>query len=76
MSYVIEVDQSYRTDDLTSDTALAFSNGICRAILLPREVKRAVYFRLADRGVKRYMRFIRMFVGGVFFLLEDHLGDC
>ena len=50
----IEVDQSGRTDQLTVDTVLAFSDAIQAAILIPKAVKRVCYHHLKAQGVRKH----------------------
>ncbi len=69
----IQVDQSGRTDVLTTDTALAFSDGIQAAILIPASAKRECYQRLKARGVRKRLIGIKMFAGGLVLLLEPYL---
>jgi hypothetical protein len=71
MRHDIEVDQSGRTDRLNEDTALAFSNGIQRSILLTATVKRACYQRLRERKMPKKLAVVRMFAAGLVVLLQD-----
>jgi len=70
---IIEVDQSGRIEVLTVDTAFGFSNDCQAAILIPAVVKRESSKVLRARGVRPKMISIRMFAGGLFLLLENHL---
>lgn len=69
--YDVEIDQSGRTDVLTVDTALALSDGVQRAILIPRSVKRECHARLRARGMRRALIGIRLFSAGLVLLLEE-----
>ena len=69
----VEVDQSGRIEVLTVDTALALSDAIQSAVLIPSAVKRKVWNELRARGVKAKMVSLRMFAAGLYLLLEDHL---
>ena len=75
MLQTIEIDQSGKMERLTVDTALAFSDGIARSILVPVAVKRKVYQTLKEKGVKPKLISVRMFAAGLFLLLEGHLKD-
>ena len=66
----IEVDQSGRTDVLTDDTVLAFSNGIQAAIFIPANVKRKCYRRLKAAGMRKRLIGIRLFAAGLVLLLN------
>jgi len=59
--YDVEIDQSGRTDVLTVDTALALSDGVQRAILIPRFVKRECHALLRARGMRKALIGIRLF---------------
>ncbi len=69
----IEVDQSGRTDVLTNDTALAFSDGIQAAILIPASVKRQCYWQLKKTGLRKRLIGIRLFAAGLVLLLKPHI---
>ncbi len=69
----IEVDQSGRTDVLTDDTVLAFSNGIQAAIFIPANVKRKCYRRLKAAGLRKRLIGIRLFAAGLVLLLKPHI---
>lgn len=75
MLQAIEIDQSGKMERLTVDTALAFSDGIARSILVPATAKRTVYQALKEKGVKPKLISVRMFAAGLFLLLEEHLKD-
>jgi hypothetical protein len=70
----IEVDQSGRTDTLTVDTVLAFSNSIQSAILIPKAVKRECYQLLKERGMRRDLISVKLFAAGLILLLAPHIG--
>lgn len=70
----IEVDQSGRTDTLTVDTALAFSNDIQSVILIPKTVKRECYHLLKDGGMRKDLISVKLFVAGLILLLAPHVG--
>lgn len=74
MRHNIEVDQSGRTDRLNEDTALAFSDGIQRSILLTAAVKRACYWRLRERKMPKKLAVVRMFAAGLVILFQDKGG--
>jgi hypothetical protein len=69
----VEIDQSGRIEVLTVDTALALSDAIQSAVLIPSAVKRAVWNELRARGVKAKMISLRMFAASLYLLLEDYL---
>ena len=69
--YDVEIDQSGRTDVLTVDTALALSDGVQRAILIPKSVKRECHARLRARGMRKALIGIRLFSAGLVLLLEE-----
>jgi hypothetical protein len=69
----VEIDQSGRIEALTVDTALALSDAIQSAVLIPSAVKRKVWNELRTRGVKAKMISLRMFAAVLYLLLEDHL---
>jgi hypothetical protein len=69
----VEIDQSGRIEVLTVDTALALSNAIQSAVLIPSAVKREVWNELRARGVKGKMISLRMFAAGLYLLLENYL---
>jgi len=71
----IEVDQSGRIEVLTVDTTLGFSDDRQAAILIPAAVKRNCSRELRARGVRPKMVSIRMFVGGLFLLMENYLNQ-
>jgi hypothetical protein len=71
----IEVDQSGRIEVLTEPTALGFSDGRQAAILIPAPVKRNCSKELRGWGVRPKMISIRMFVAGLFLLLENYLNQ-
>ena len=71
--YLVEIDQSGRTDVLTTDTVLALSNGIQRAILIPKSVKRKCAARLRARGMRKSLVGIRLFSAGLVLLLEESI---
>ncbi|MFQ5859187.1 MAG: hypothetical protein ACE5LU_26605 [Anaerolineae bacterium] len=70
----IEVDQSGRTDTLTVDTALAFSNDIQSVILIPKTVKRECYQLLRDGGMRKDLISVKLFAAGLILLLAPHVG--
>jgi len=69
----IEVDQSGRTDVLSDDTALAFSDEIQAAILIPANVKRRCYQRLKATGLRKRLIGIRLFAAGLVLLLRPYV---
>lgn len=69
----IEVDQSGRTDVLTDDTVLAFSDGIQAAILIPADVKRQCYQRLKATGLRKRLIGIRLFAAGLVLLPRPYI---
>lgn len=66
----VEIDQSGRTDVLTVDTVLAFSDGIQAAILIPATVKRQCYWLLKAAGLRKQYIGIRLFAAGLVLLLK------
>jgi len=70
----IEVDQSGRTDTLTVDTALAFSNDIQSAILIPKTVKRECYQLLKEKGMHKDLISVKLFAAGLILLLAPYAG--
>lgn len=73
--FAIEIDQSGRMEDLGTKTVLAMSNGIQRTMLVPVNVKRNCAKVLRKRGTRPKVVGVRMFVAGVFLLIEPHLRD-
>lgn len=73
MPYIVEIEQSGRTERLTVDTALAFSDNITWAILIPAAVRRSVSQALREKGVGPKLISARMFAAAVFLPLEEHL---
>ncbi len=69
----IEVDQSGRTDVLTDDTALAFSDGIQAAIPIPAAVKRQCYWHLKTTGLRKRLIGIRLFAAWLVLLLRPYI---
>ena len=69
----IEVDQSGRTDVLSDDTILAFSDDIQAAILIPTEVKRQCYQQLKATGLRKRLIGIRLFAAGLILLLRPYV---
>jgi len=69
----IEVDQSGRTDVLSDDTVLAFSDDIQAAILIPTEVKRQCYQQLKATGLRKRLIGIRLFAAGLILLLRPYV---
>jgi hypothetical protein len=71
----IEVDQSGRTDQLTVDTILAFSDAIQVAILIPKAVKRECYQPLKEAGVRKDLICVKLFAAGLILLLAPCIKD-
>jgi hypothetical protein len=69
----IEVDQSGRTDTLTVNTALAFSDDIQSAILIPKRVKRECYHLLKEEGMRKDLISVKLFAAGLVLLLAPHV---
>ncbi len=69
----VEVDQSGKVENLTDHTALAFSDGIQYAILIPARVKRAGVQVLRRRGVDKKLGTLHLFAAGLYLLLTLHL---
>jgi len=69
----IEVDQSGRTDILTVDTALAFSDDIQSAILIPKSVKRECYQWLKKEGMRKDLISVKLFAAGLILLLTPRV---
>ena len=69
----IEVDQSGRTDVLTDDTALAFSDGIQAAIFIPAAVKQQCYRHFKMTGLRKRIIGIRLFAAGLVLLLRPYI---
>lgn len=69
----VEVDQSGRTDVLTDDTVLAFSDSIQFAVLIPARVKRQCYGQLKAAGVRKRLIGVKLFAAGLVLLLKPHI---
>ncbi|RME43679.1 MAG: hypothetical protein D6791_14880 [Chloroflexi bacterium] len=69
----IEVDQSGRTDVLTDDTVLAFSDSIQSAVLIPARVKRQCYRQLKAAGMRKRLIGVKLFAAGLVLLLQPHI---
>lgn len=75
MGKVVEVDQSGRTDVLTVDTILAYSNSIQASLRIPVKAKREFFQELQARGVRRSFIGVKMFSAGLVLLLEPCLSE-
>jgi hypothetical protein len=73
MMHDVEIDQSGRTDVLTVDTVLAFSNSLKVAILIPRTVKQECYHAMKSNGVRKSRIGVRLLTAGLVLLLRNHL---
>ena len=69
----VEIDQSGKIEQTSWDTALAFSDGIDYAILIPAAVKREAIVRLRSSGRRGRRLYLFLFSAGLYLLLEDHL---
>ena len=68
---VVEVDQSGKFEDTTSDTVLAFSNGISQMILIPKKIKRNAVSIMRKLGKKGNMFYLQLFSISLYLLLKD-----
>lgn len=71
----IEVDQSGRTDRLSRDTVMAFSDGIQGSILITAAVKRACYHKLRARNMRKRLVGVRLFAAALVILLRDRIKE-
>ena len=69
----IEVDQSGKIEQTNKDTALAFSDGISYAVLIPARVKREAINLLRATGKRGKNLYISLFAAALYQLLKDHL---
>ena len=69
----IEVDQSGKIEQTNRDTALAFSNEISYAVLIPAGVKREAINLLRATGRRGKTLYISLFAAALYQLLKDHL---
>ena len=73
MPYIVEVDQSGKIEDTSTDTVLAFANGHSDAILIPSVIKRTCVQTLRQRGKTGRSLYWRLFTKALFLLLKDHI---
>lgn len=71
MIYSVEVDQSGKVEETTTDTVLAYSNGITFTLLITKEVKRNYIKAFRAHGFSGKEFYLRLFVIGLFYLLKD-----
>lgn len=71
---MIEVDQSGKVEQ-TGPTALAFSNDMQKAILIPPAVKRRAIEQLRRLGRKHQSTVNRVFAAGLVLLLRDVIAE-
>jgi hypothetical protein len=69
----IEVDQSGKIEQTHRDTALAFSNEISYAVLIPARVKREAINLLRATGKRGKNLYTSLFAAALYQLLKDHL---
>ncbi len=69
----IEIDQSGKIGDTNRKTVLAYSNDVSRSLVIPARVKRECVWWLRRRGKLNVRSYLRIFVAGIYLLLEDHL---
>ena len=69
----IEVDQSGKIEQTNRDTALAFSNEISYAVLIPARVKREAINLLRATGRRGKILYISLFAAALYQLLKNHL---
>ncbi|MBM3135442.1 MAG: hypothetical protein FJZ89_09230, partial [Chloroflexi bacterium] len=69
----IAVDQSGKIEQTDKATALAFSNGISYAVLIPARVKRKAITILRATGRRGKSVYISLFAAALYQLLKDHL---
>ncbi len=70
----IEVDQSGRIEQTNTDTILALSNRMQRAVRIPAKVKREAIQILREEGVAPETYYLKIFCAGLFVLLKPVLG--
>ncbi|MFH1028532.1 MAG: hypothetical protein V1791_11070 [Pseudomonadota bacterium] len=68
----VEIDQSGRTDRLSKDTVLAFSDEIQGSILISAAVKRACYHKLRESQMRKKLACVRLFAAALAILLQDY----
>ncbi len=71
MAHDVEVDQSGRTDRLTEDTVVAFSDGIQRSVLLTARTKRECYKQLREQHLPKRVVGVRLFAAALVILFKD-----
>jgi len=69
----IEVDQSAKIEQTHKDTALAFSDDISYAVLIPAAVKREAINVLRATGNRAKNLYISLFAAALYQLIKDHL---
>lgn len=69
----IEVDQSGKIEQTNKDTALAFSDDISYAVVIPARVKREAINLLRATGKRGKNLYISLFAAALYQLLKDHL---
>jgi len=69
----IEVDQSGKIEQTNKDTALAFSDDISYAILIPAKVKREAIDLLRSAGRRGKRLYFLLFAAALYQLLKSHL---
>ncbi len=71
----IEIDQSGRIEQTTTDTILALSNRIQRSVHIPAKVKREAVQILRKQGVAPETYYLKIFCAGLFILLKPVLRE-
>ena len=68
-----EIDQSVKIENTSADTALALSNNINYAVLIPASVKRNCIRSMREGNQRGTSAVLRVFSAALFLLLEKHL---
>lgn len=69
----VEVDQSGKIEQTGKDTALAFSDGISYAVLIPARVKQEAIHALRAAGKRGLGVYLPLFAAALYQLLKGHL---
>ena len=70
----VEVDQSWKIEQTSRATALAFSDGMEYAILIPAAAKKEAISVLRSRGKGGKRLYTHLFAAALYHLLKEHLG--